>query len=177
VLALDPSKGKQDKSGDYSAFVMLGIDQRWNLWADADLDAGRPVEAAEGERSIVADGLRICAAWKPMGFVIETNGFQELVARAFLRAAEAKRLALPLYAVNNTEPKVARIRSLGVYLGQRRLRVRNTPGGRLLVAQLKDFPNGRFDDGPDSLKLAESMADYLLTGQNRQGGTVRVVVA
>ena len=33
----------------------------------------------------------------------------------------------------------------------RQLRVRNTPGGRLLVDQWRDVPGGEFDDGPDGV--------------------------
>jgi phage terminase large subunit-like protein len=37
---------------------------------------------------------------------------------------------------------------------RRELRVRNNPGGRLLVDQLMDFPNADHDDGPDALEMA-----------------------
>lgn len=160
VLALDPSKGRSDKSGDYSAFVMLGLDRDWTLWVDADL-ARRPVEAQQ-ERNIVGDGLDIVRAWRPQAFSVEINGFQELVANAFIRVAEQKRIHLPLYGVNSTNPKPVRIRAIGPYLAQHRLRVRNTPGGRLLVEQLKLFPNADHDDGPDALAQAITMLDHLL---------------
>ena len=164
VLALDPSKGKSDKSGDYSAFVMLGVDQQWTLWVDADLDNTRPVESETG-RSIIGDGLELYRKFNPQAVIIETNGFQELVARAFLRVSQGRQLSLPLYTKCNTEPKTTRIRALGPYLAQKRLRVKNTPGGRLLVQQLRDFPMAEFDDGPDALKLGEEMANALITGK------------
>jgi hypothetical protein len=34
------------------------------------------------------------------------------------------------------------------------LQVRNTAGTRMPVDQLRDFPCGAFDDGPDALELA-----------------------
>jgi hypothetical protein len=167
VLALDPSKGKADKSGDYSAYVLLGVDGQNTLWVDADLDNTRPVEPLEscpGMRSIVTDGLEIVRAWRPDAFVVETNGFQELVYWALERWAKLKNVHAPLWSVNNTDPKQARVRTLGTYFAQRRIRVRNTRGGRLLVQQLRDFPTGLHDDGPDALKLAEFMASHLLFG-------------
>lgn len=170
VMGLDPSKGKSDKSGDFSAIIEMGVDQDGILWVDADLDNGRPVEAPKGQRSMVNDGLDRMAAFRPTGFIVETNGFQELVATAFLRTAAERGIQIPLYAVNNTDPKVSRIRSLGPYLSQGRLRVRNTPGGRLLVQQLREFPTGAHDDGPDALKTTEMLADYLLTGHKAGGG-------
>ena len=118
VLALDPSKGKADHSGDYSAFVSLALDSEWRLWCDADLDR-RPVERQQGEpgRSIVEDGLALVKAWQPSAFSVETNGFQELVASALLRVGRERRVHLPLYGVNSVTPKDARIRAIGTYLG------------------------------------------------------------
>jgi len=143
---------------------MLGVDQQWTLWVDADLDNTRPVESETG-RSIIGDGLELYRKFNPQAVIIETNGFQELVARAFLRVSQGRQLSLPLYTKCNTEPKTTRIRGLGPYLAQKRLRVKNTPGGRLLVQQLRDFPMAEFDDGPDALKLGEEMANALITGK------------
>lgn len=165
VLSLDPSKGKGDASGDYSAFILLGLDNDWTLWVDADLDNTRPVESTHGGRSILGDGMVIFDKWRPDAFLIETNGFQELVANAFKRVSDERRLHLPLYQVCNTSPKVQRIRKLGTYLAQGRIRVRNTPGGRLLVQQLRDFPVGEHDDAPDALSSGVRMMDRLLGAQ------------
>lgn len=167
AMSLDPSKGKQDKSGDYSAFVYGGVDRQLCLWVDADLDNTRPVEPLEGQltRSIQEDGIAIYQAWRPDGFVIETNGFQHMVANCFARESQRRHLGLKLYAVCNTDPKAQRIRTLGTYLAQRRLRVRKTPGGRMLVQQLKDFPTGDKVDGPDALKMFEEMLNLLLYGK------------
>jgi predicted phage terminase large subunit-like protein len=173
VMSLDPSKGRKAKSGDYSAFVQLAVDPAGNLWVDADLDNGRPVEPLKSHacgRSIVGDGLDLIRAWKPQAFVVEINGFQELVATAFQRVAGERGMVVPIWTINSTEPKPSRIRTLGTYLAQKRLRVRNTRGGRLLVAQMKEFPNGTYDDGPDALKMAEVMADRLINGQ-REGAS------
>ena len=171
VLSLDPSKGKADKSGDFNAFVFLAVDREGLLWVDCDMSQTRPIEpAAAGGASVITDGLEYCRTFAPNGYVIETNGFQEMVARAQQRVATDKNLTLPLYAINNTIPKVSRIRTLGTYFAQRRIRVRNTKGGRLLVQQLREFPVGAHDDGPDALKTAEVLADYLINGAKEGAG-------
>ena len=54
----------------------------------------------------------------------------------------------------NTKNKAVRVRRLGIYLGRSRIRFRATPGTRMLVEQLREFPLGDFDDGPDALELA-----------------------
>jgi predicted phage terminase large subunit-like protein len=179
VMALDPSRGKTDKTGDYSAWVMLAVDDQLCLWADADLDNSRsvdPPEHAPDCPSIIGDGLKMIIKWRPQAIVVETNGFQELVAHNLARAMrQAGLLRVPIYAVNNTEPKQSRIRTLGPYLAQRRLRIRKSRGGELLQAQLRDFPVGEHDDGPDALKLAEVLADYLLNGQAEGPGRPEIL--
>jgi hypothetical protein len=49
---------------------------------------------------------------------------------------------------------VVRVRRLGLYLGRNRIKFRNTLGTRLLIEQLREFPTGDFDDGPDAMELA-----------------------
>lgn len=179
VMALDPSKGKEDRTGDYSVWIMLAVDASVFpavLWIDADLDNGRPVEplaSSPQSPSIIGDGFARMLEFAPAGVLIETNGFQEMVASAFYGYC-AKRAALrcPIYTICNTEPKAQRIRQLTPYLAQRRIRIRNTRGGRLLLQQMRDFrgdprQNQKLklhDDGPDALKNAEVMADWLIHG-------------
>src|SRR4051812_11433380 len=72
VLALDPSKGKDAKRGDFSAYVFSALDAAGVLHVDADLKR-RTVER------IVEDGVNHCVAWGPDAFVVEVNAFQELL--------------------------------------------------------------------------------------------------
>jgi hypothetical protein len=47
-------------------------------------------------------------------------------------------------------------------LSQRRIRFKgDSPGARLLVEQMRDFPNGDHDDGPDALEMAVRLASEL----------------
>lgn len=166
ALALDPSKGKSDKVGDYSALVYGGLDQAsGTLWVDADLKRRHTGQ-------IVEDGIALCRSFGPQGWAIEINAYQELLGAEILRVATERRLTLPLYGITNTVPKPVRIRRIGPYLGQRRLRVRNSPGGRLLVQQLKDFPCGAHDDGPDALEMLERMLRHLLGEEQDQAPEV-----
>jgi len=68
---------------------------------------------------------------------------------------------VPLQSVVNTQNKVVRIRHLGLYFGRSQIRFRNTRGTRLLVDQLRDFPHGQYDDGPDALRLATRRLELL----------------
>ncbi|HJZ58879.1 MAG TPA: hypothetical protein VKE74_28305 [Gemmataceae bacterium] len=48
-----------------------------------------------------------------------------------------------------------------MYFARSQIRFRNTRGTRLLVDQLRDFPHGAFDDGPDALDLAVRRLELL----------------
>jgi hypothetical protein len=53
----------------------------------------------------------------------------------------------------------------------RRLRfMANSPGTRLLVEQLQEFPIGDHDDGPDALEMALRLAVEVLQGRTINDG-------
>jgi predicted phage terminase large subunit-like protein len=146
VLSLDPSKGKDADKGDYSALVKIGIDKAGVMFVEADLQR-RPTP------QIVADVVEMVRQFKPDGFAIEINQFQELLCADFLRVGQEQRTHLPIFEINNQVNKNVRIRRLGPYLSQRKLRFKTrSPGTALLVQQLRDFPVGDHDDGPDAME-------------------------
>ena len=155
VVALDPSKGTESKFGDYSAFVMMMVSDGI-LWVDADL--------AIRNTSIIAEqALEIQRSFQPDWFGIETNQFQELLASDILRRAAERRQLIPIYTISNAVKKVVRIRRLTPYLSARQIRFKGgSKGARLLVEQLRDFPNGDHDDGPDALEMAIRLGGELL---------------
>lgn len=157
VVALDPSKGTDARRGDYSAFVLLGMDPDGYLYAEADL-------ARRATPQMVADGVAHWRRFRPDAFGVESNQFQNLLAGEL--EAELARQGLPAarpWTVDNRVNKLVRIRRLGPYLAAHRLRFRNgSPSTRLLVEQLKEFPTGDHDDGPDALEMAIRLAGELL---------------
>jgi predicted phage terminase large subunit-like protein len=159
AMALDPSKGRDARTGDYSAYVFVGVDKDGVLWLDADL-ARRPTPR------MVEDGIALYARWgKPTAFAVEVNQYQSLLGPEFIRAMKLNSLVLPLYGWNNSENKEVRIRRPGPYLAQRRVRVRRgSPGAALLVQQARDFPVGDFDDGIDAAELAIRQCNHLVYG-------------
>ena len=165
TMALDPSKGTDAKHGDYSAFVMLGVDRRGMIYVEADL-ARRPTP------QMVADGVQLYRRFQPDVFGVETNQFQELLAGEF--TAEFRRQGFSRVApasITNHTNKQLRIRRLGPYLSQRRLRFhRGSASSQLLVDQLRDFPLGTYDDGPDALEMALRLAEELHCGGRTDDG-------
>lgn len=155
VIALDPSKGKTDSS-DFSAFVLLGLGTDGFLYVDADIKR-RDVTR------IVEDGLQLVEQFAPHMFIVETNQFQELLATEFSRQAAERGTLLPLSGFNNTIKKQVRIRRLGPYLQMGRFRFRmETEGTKELLKQLRQFPHGKHDDGPDGLDMALEGLKHLL---------------
>jgi predicted phage terminase large subunit-like protein len=159
IIALDPSKGADARFGDYSAFVLLGVDERGVLYVEADL-ARRPTP------EMVAAGVALCRRFRPDAFGIEANQYQDLLRGEFEAEFQRQhRRAIEPLGVHNYASKLVRIRRLGPYLSQRRLRFHaRSPSTQLLVNQLRDFPQGSHDDGPDALEMAIRLAETMLGG-------------
>ncbi|MCG8587513.1 MAG: phage terminase large subunit, partial [Pirellulales bacterium] len=153
TLALDPSRGTDARRGDYSAFVMLGVDSSGVIFVEADL-ARRPIA------QIVADGVELYRLHQPDAFGIEANQFQELLAPSF--EEEFRRqgiLGARPWSLENRVNKLVRIRRIGPYLAARRIRFKHdSPSTRMLVDQLRCFPNADHDDGPDAFEMAIRLA-------------------
>lgn len=169
ALALDPSKGKDAKHGDYSAWVWGGLDRATStLYVDADLKR-RPTPR------IVEDGIGHHQNFGPQGIAVEINQFQELLAVEFARVAKERGLGLPLYGITNTVSKAVRIRTIGPHLARGEVRFKaGSPGARLLVQQLRDFPTADHDDGPDALEMLIRMIWHLL-GQKSNNGQPKIL--
>ena len=168
VVAVDPSKGKE--KGDYSAVVRYARTAAGLEYVDAAL-ARRPVDR------ICADVASACLAFNPDGLALEGNSFQELIGDPLRRALDACSLRVAVHLLDNTVPKQVRIRRLTGPLAQRRFRFRaRSPGARLLVDQLRDFPNGAHDDGPDALEMARRLGIQLWAGRRTPGADQRARV-
>ena len=146
ALALDPSKGSNERN-DYSAFVWGGMAADGNIYVDADI-------ARRDASQIVSDGLRIYRSFLPYSFGIESVMFQQLFSQIFRSEAARQGFLLSLTEIYPHEQKLVRIRQLTPYLNQGRIKFRaGSRGSELLVDQLKWFPTGQHDDGPDALQM------------------------
>lgn len=145
--SLDPSKGKSDKRNDYSGICVGGVGRDGVVYVDVDLQK-RPVD------QIVLDCLSTWDNHRPDVFAVETNQFQELLADDIAEAAEQAGFNMAITPLENYAAKIVRIRRLSTLLSQRRIRFkRGSDGANLCVQQLRDFPNGDHDDGPDALEM------------------------
>lgn len=155
VCALDPSKGKSAKRGDYSALSFIGV-AGGRLWVDVDI-ARRPVP------QMCMDAVTFGSRYGCDVFGVEVNAFQDLLIGPLDEAASDAGVApLPICEINNQTNKGLRISRLGPWLARKRLRLRRSPSASILVQQLKDHPNGTYDDGPDSLEMALRLLRWFL---------------
>lgn len=148
TIAVDPSKGRDARQGDYSAVVQLGKGVDGHLYCDADMVRC----SAEVLVDLVLERQK---TFRAEAIAVEANQFQELLAVQIAEKARAAGFPVPVVPVINSVSKQVRIRRLGPYLAQKSLRFRtNSHGCKTLVEQLRDFPTAPHDDGPDALEMA-----------------------
>lgn len=163
VMGVDPSKGAESKSGDYSAIVSMAVGLDGLLYIDADLKR-RPTN------EIVADTIAIAKQFRPEAVAFEANQFQELLSDQLVQQSGAMGIPLPVWNVVNHVKKEIRIRRLTPYLARRQCRFkRDSPGVALLLEQLREFPLGEHDDGPDALEFCLRTAIHIETGADGDG--------
>ncbi|MGQ9504230.1 MAG: hypothetical protein ACUVQG_03835 [Thermogutta sp.] len=171
VAVLDPSKGSDARRGDYSALIFLAVDGQGRMFVDADL-ARRPMA------QMIVDAADWCARWSVQAFGVEANQFQELLAEPLEAEFRSRGLVgFSPWLIRNYTNKLVRIRRLGPLLARRILRFRHgSPGTRLLVEQLRTFPIGDHDDGPDALEMAVRLAGELSRPVSKLPPSQRIVV-
>lgn len=158
VIAVDPSVGQDNKAGDYSAVVTATANRKdGRVYIEADI-ARRPV--GELKHAI----LRAYRKHRPNLISIESNGFQTLLMGEINDLAAQWGEQIKLRGVAHTIHKGMRILDIEPWLGHGILRFRRTPGTQLLVSQLKEFPAGSHDDGPDALQMALSDVQAMRRG-------------
>jgi hypothetical protein len=161
VIALDPSKGKDAKRGDYQAIVFLVVGKDGLFYVDCDMRR-RPV------RQLVTDMVSYCADMRPDVCVVESNQFQECIVNECEDEAVRRNLMTPIVPLEcGGVNKIVRIRRLDPYVTRRRFRFkRRSPGARMLVEQASVVPTGDHDDGPDALEMAMRKAGMMLNSVN-----------
>ena len=153
---VDPSLGKTKKS-DYSAIITLALDTQtgYMLVADADIERRHPdkiiTDVLEKARWLKRDFNK-----RYQKFGAETNQFQWFLKEQLAKASAAARVYLPIVEVNQTSDKTLRIQTLQPDIKNKYIKFNKDH--KTLLEQLKYFPLGDHDDGPDALEGARSLA-------------------
>ncbi|MEO0482507.1 MAG: phage terminase large subunit [Planctomycetota bacterium] len=149
VGAWDPSMGADPRRGDYSAIVLIAR----NMKAKTDYVLAADIARRSPTQSI-ARILEYAKRYQIHTFMIEENGFQKELSNALQKAAQEDSVHLRVNGVKSTANKRARIELLEPAITQQRLRFCRRHN--LLLEQLRQFPLGAHDDGPDALHMAVS---------------------
>jgi hypothetical protein len=156
IIACDPSKGARSKTGDYCAIARMTLDWSGVLWCDVGLHRWTSTE-------VVGNLTAEISEWKPHACIVESEeqlGPLMIAVRDRLDKAEVHCSLHPFW---EQEDKNVRIRlALDEWLQCGRIRFKDTVGGRLCVNQLKEFPSGEHDDGPDALAMGLALIGDLL---------------
>ena len=167
VMSVDPSKGAKDTQGDYCAIVFMGLCHEM-LYVDANLEP-------RNAKDIVRAVRQFAAVRRPEAIGFETDQFQQLLADQMQAdAPDMFRQWTILQMPTKGVPKEVRIRRLSPYITDRRFKFRETPGCRLLVDQLIDFPTAEKDDGPDALEQALRVLYHVPRNRDVTGGRRQV---
>lgn len=151
VGACDPSVGVKSGRSDHSAIIIL-IQHKGRLYViDADI-------TERSQDDLVRTIVNYCKIRHPMdNFVIEANLFPELLLNTVRKYAYEKNVVAPFREIRNNENKEQRIFGMETYLTSGTVlfsRKQTT-----LLEQLKYFPRGEHDDGPDALEMAIRAAE------------------
>lgn len=151
--SLDPSKGRTDRPSDFQAHVQGTYTRRGTLYVEGHMhrEPAPRMVARSLDLARTRPGLRTLA--------VEDNEGLGLVQPEFERQAAERGMRVPLCAVHNLVSKASRIRWLATYLSRGQIRFRRTRGTQILVDQLRDWPGGDHDDGPDALEILVSAVE------------------
>jgi predicted phage terminase large subunit-like protein len=153
VMAVDPSLGGAGRHDDPSAIVCLGRDDNGALYVlDAEIERRAPDR-------IIEDTLALCVRRHPASVGVETVQFQEFFRSALEERAHAGGLYPPVRGIKSVRDKTLRIQRLQPLVKNGTLRFQKRH--RVLYDQLRFFPKGDHDDGPDALEMAVQMLENL----------------
>jgi predicted phage terminase large subunit-like protein len=150
--ACDPSMGK-GRSGDYSAIIIVAKDKRDRVHYVIAADIARRTPDQTIEKII-----EYCRIYPIAGFAFEKNQFQEVMLDNLTKRAQQAGVPFHGRPINSHTNKQARIAGLETLVTQGLIVFSRRH--QILLEQLRQFPLGKHDDGPDALEMAIQAARY-----------------
>jgi predicted phage terminase large subunit-like protein len=148
------ARPSRQPAGDYSAIVSIARDSATGILyvLDADIKRRKPDQ-------LIEDIFEYHRLRRYINFGIEANQFQQLLCDMLRQRARERGLNVPVRDIKNSADKDGRIQRLQALIGSGKLQFSRRHG--MLLDQLRQFPMGAHDDGPDALEMA-----VRLTGGN-----------
>lgn len=148
--ACDPSLGGPGL-GDFSAIIVIAKDPETKVmfvvWADV---------RRRKSNEIINDVIACQVRFNCEQFGYEVNGFQRNQLDQIEEEAKKQGIRMPFKEITQTKDKIRRIQSLDRWVRNGTIQFHQEH--RLLLEQLRDFPQGKFDDAPDALEMAIGIA-------------------
>lgn len=153
---VDPSLGKSKKS-DFSAIEVLALHKPTGYMYDlvANIERRHP-DVIISDILAIAVWLKLTYNKRFTAFGCEVNQFQWFLKEALAKESARHGIYLPIVEITQTSDKTLRVQTLQPDLKNHYLKLH--PGHRRLLEQLKHFPLGDHDDGPDALEGCRSLA-------------------
>ena len=156
IASNDPSLGKNKKS-DTSAIIGLATDMKTGYMyvVDASIEKRHPDviidDVIDMSRRYKKDYGR---SFRKIG--IETVQFQWYFKEVLAQKSAQEGVYLPIEEIQSNSNKIMRIESLQPMIKNHYIKFSRKH--KTLLQQLKEFPMGKNDDGPDALKMAVDTA-------------------
>ena len=149
--AVDPSLGKQGKGADPSAILVGGYQRATGTLFVVEASIKKRVPSL-----IIQDVIRLQKQYGCLLWVIETVQFQEFFKDELIKEAAKQGAHVPARGVKPSAEKVMRIESIQPHFANGFIKL--LPEQRVLIEQLREFPDADHDDGPDALHMLWSVA-------------------
>lgn len=146
----DPAMSKKLFGGDYSAIMVVARKGRDYYVIVADISRSNPDK-------LIKDIIAYAKRYPCTKFVVENNGFQELMVKSLTDSAKAEGVFMRIHPLTNTGSKQSRI--FGLYTWLKNGTVKFARSQKMLLDQFRAFPNGKNDDGPDALEMLIRVAN------------------
>lgn len=172
IGACDPSVGLANEKADFSAIIILARHKGKLYVLNADI-------AQRTQEDLAQVIISFCKIYRSHmeKFVIESNLFPELLVKYVRERAYEEAVEPPLKETRNTKNKELRIAGMETYITQGIIQF--CKSHQVLLDQLRYFPRGDHDDGPDALEMALREAELNQTGfvaleekKDRHGRTI-----
>jgi predicted phage terminase large subunit-like protein len=165
--SIDPSLGKKNTGRDPSAILIGGLD-RETMTLDvvvADIQRRLPTK-------IIQDVINLQISYQCVMWFCEAVQFQEFLRTQLIDAALKKGISMPCTGIIPHTDKDLRIASLQPFVEDGRIRFH--PRHKTLMDQMKHWPSGDHDDGPDCLEqLHKNAIEYAGPNAVRTSGARR----
>ncbi len=147
---VDPSMGKKSKKRDPSAILDGRMKENIIYVGIADIEKRHPDR-------IIDDILNYHERDKFDKFGVETIAFQEFFKDTLVKEAHKRGLTLNVTEIKPNKDKFLRIQTLQPWIKNGWIRFKKEQ--KTMIEQLRYFPKGDHDDGPDALEMLKSMIE------------------